>query len=705
MLEVVGNCEEISLGLVAQRGDLPQLRTAFRGQFDRCALTNVGLPGAHALPVGANSALIFAEFYPAMPYYRRFTEPAEFVCSPLKTLLAALMALPDSMLGIFQVLFQPASLDHSWHDNVRFLQDLEYRFHTNAGLTPQQQYAQQIPSAALTTVANWLETKAHNDKPFFFAVIRIAVSGGGPDREQYLRSLTTFLGAYQHGGRQLRAIREDAFAGVLSAEQIPKLFSHAWTHRGGILLSSAELASLVHLPPLSALSEMGAPLSCLGPLVDVSSCVDGTCIGKCSVAGAKLPVVIPHELRMAHVHIIGVPGKGKSTLIEQMCLQDIARGHGIAVLDPHGTLVTELLGLLRREDADRVVYLHFDDPEWIPVWNPLSLPEGVDPGIVADEIIRAFRSFITGWGDRLEHLLRHAILGLLHVPGSTMFDVSTLLSRGAKQAEQLIRAILAATNNELIHRFWRENFPTYKAADLAPPQHKLSKVLASGPVGAMLTQRDSFFALREVMDTGKILLVNLSNMGADLCAAVGSLVLSLIYTAAIGRGRTSSRDLRPFYLYADESHRFVTDALSNIIDETRKFKVGLTLAHHRYSQFPPVERDALSDCRTSVFLALNRDDSRRIARSLHKHVSPEDLMCLERGEGIAQIDGKAVRFRTSLPRPPGEPCCREDVIRLSHGRYYRRARDMERSGYRGLEEGLTSLYTGDDNEELTYDEF
>ncbi len=272
--------------------------------------------------------------------------------------------------------------------------------------------------------------------------------------------------------------------------------------------------------------------------------------------GSKAVVAIPSEIRLRHTHIIGSAGVGKSTLLENMALSDIQRGHGVAVLDPRGGLVSRLLRLIPREHAGRAIYFNPGDPDWIPLWNPLASTAGVARSHVADDLIRAFKSFMDGFGDRPEYLLRNAIFAVMHLPGGCLLDVADLLRKKSRRSRD-IRAQLRPLLDQYSATFWEEGFDTYGQADLTSAQHKLSKLLGSETVGAMLSRGESALDFRQIMDTGKILLVDLSNIDTDARNVLGCFVLSLLRLTALGRRTGSVEEPRPFHIYCDEAHRFI----------------------------------------------------------------------------------------------------------------------------------------------------
>ena len=180
-------------------------------------------------------------------------------------------------------------------------------------------------------------------------------------------------------------------------------------------------------------------------------------LGYCEYADTEQPVCIPDDLRCRNTHVIGTTGTGKTYALKLMIQSDIKAGHGVAVIDPHGQLIYDLLELIPPEFADKVIYFNPGDPECIPVWNPFNCGN-ISIDRIAMDITDSFKSFVTGWGHRLEHILRQAILGVLHLPGGSFFDVSNVLRRGSKESQQFIEQILSCTENPSVKNFWQYGF-------------------------------------------------------------------------------------------------------------------------------------------------------------------------------------------------------------------------------------------------------
>ena len=457
------------------------------------------------------------------------------------------------------------------------------------------------------------------------------------------------------------------------------MFVSGTTHRPGFLMNSWELTSMAHVPPPEISAHVQTDTNALETLPSQEELMAGVPIGHCDCAGLRQPVCIPPGVRGKHVHLIGRSGMGKSTVIESMILHDVSKGHGVAVLDPHGRLVQRILGLLPAEHVDRVIYLDPGDPRWVPRWNPFRCGSDLEISRVADDLVRAFKSFVTGWGDRLEHLLRHAIYALLHLPGSCLFDVSNLLRPKSDESQHLRGEVLKVIDNTVAKLFWRHDFKNYNSTELSPAQHKLSKLLTSGTVSLMLSQSESGFDFREVMESGKILLVDLSKVGPEVREILGCFMLSLLHLTALGRGSASTDQRLPFHIYCDEAHRFMTDALEDLIAETRKFDVSLTVAHQYMSQFATRKSDALSSVGSTIIFNVDTKDAQHLRKDLRGLVDLEDLITLEIGQAIARIGTQVVRLATHRPLDIPEENCRDLIIAQSHAKYCRPAADVQRA--------------------------
>ena len=694
--------------LLCHREDAPLLQAAFRGQFERCALSEPENKVLSMRCLREGASPLFYDFFPPPPYSYLLTQPEELHVSPYETLVTALSAVPLSALGFCQVLFQPVRLEHNWHRNVQALLDLEYTLQLLSGSPFPSPYPQQEPAYALTQKAKEVVAKAHSDKPFFAAALRIGITGSGAEAENLLSSLLPFSRSFLHGGRHLCRLSEQDYREILSPNQIPEMFVLGQTYRPGFLLNSSELCGLVHVPPASVLKHRQLPVDLLDTLPVRSEALSGgLLLGFSNCAGVLRPVCIPEELRTRSAHYLGRPDMGKSSLIRLNASQDICEGRGIVVLDPHGDLVEKLLRLIPEKHVQRTIYFNPADPDYVPLWNPLKTSGVQRLGRMADDLVASIKGLVDGWGDRLENILRYAFLGLLPIQDATLQDVADLLRRKSSDSELLRRRVLEITDNDSVRKFWKEDFDGYQRSEFHPPQHKLSKLLASSDTCAeMLSQPQSLIDFRDIMDEGKVLLVNLSGLGSETRGTLGSLMLSGFHVTALCRSAISPATRKPFHIYCDEAHRFTTGALEDLLMETRKYGIGLTLAHQYLSQFETGKKDALASVGTTAIFGVDTKDASYLKKDLQDKVRVSDLISLEEGEVIARIGTEIVRFKTPRPREIPRKHFRDRIIAESRRRYYRpigEVRAAKRQRDRRWEKPFTPLTEGSE-EEFHYEE-
>ena len=406
----------------------------------------------------------------------------------------------------------------------------------------------------------------------------------------------------------------------------------------------------------------------------------GTPIGICNCTGQPQCVCIPEDIRRQHVHLIGAAGLGKTNCMGHMAFHDVNKGHGVAVIDPRGEMVADLLRRLSSRQLDRIIYLNPGEPDWVPIWNPLRCGSGQAAAHVADDIVRTFRGFVSGWGDRLEHLLRQAIIGVLHLPDGTLFDIYNLLRKGTPESERLRHRILAVVEDPITRRFWEHDFLKYTPSALVPPQHRLSKLLCNVTICRMFSQPESRFSFRGITDNGKILLVDLSGVGIDAGSILGYLMLSLLHSAAQSRSDSDPTTRRPFHIYCDEAHRFPTPAIMDMICEMRRFRVSLTLAHQYLSQLDSSQLDTVCGVGSTLIFRVNSSDAAQLSRNLQGLVEVNDLITLGCGQAIARIGTQVVPIRTYPPATLPQASDADLIIRRSHELYCQPTRDISGLG-------------------------
>jgi hypothetical protein len=677
--EISGNQKGIYLSFLAHRDDTPVVATAFRSLFEESEVAeDFQSPLLHLRESHAKH-IMFRDYYPPPPYSHLLTSYDELKSTPFAGLIQALSQIHPPAFGFYQCLFQPVAAADNWHNNVEVLLDIEFRVKLHNTVSPSRQHLQQAPSGDLRQMAREVDTKAHNDRPFFFAAVRVGVCDTHPVSESDLRALTAFMDLFQHGGRPLHHLTEVDYERVLPRVALPRMIHRGITLRPGFLVNSRELVGLAHLFRLRLTETRRVPLQPLESLsVRDPSLLEGTGIGICYYAGVEQRVCIPPSIRQRSTHAMSSSGMGKSTVLLNMFLQDVISGKGAVFIDVHGDAIKKALTIIPPDLYAKCVYFAPGDSDWIPVWNPMALPLGGNIYRRADDIVSSFRRVFTDWGDRLEHVIRNGVIGLSYLSRTSLLDLYSLVRQGSAESEQLRKQIVKAAKDEPVRKFWQTDFlKDYRKSDLQAPKHKLSKLVSAGNVSLMLSQWDSRIDFRKLMDEGQIMLVDLSSLGSDLAEILGAFILSLLLSTAMSRSDVEEEDRKPFSIFADEAHRFVAaDAIENIIAQARKFGIDLCIAHQYLSQFESGKADALSTTGCTILGHLDKRDSQYFAKDMQDLVEPKDLIRLGPHEMIARIGKEVVRFKTLDPPRPAVGGDWRRLVEESRRKYCRRADEI-----------------------------
>lgn len=400
---------------------------------------------------------------------------------------------------------------------------------------------------------------------------------------------------------------------------------------------------------------------------------------------------IKREDRRQHTYILGKSGTGKTTLMHNMMVQDILNNEGVCVVDPHGEFVESLLEKIPESRKEDVVYFNPSDMDSSIGFNVLELPDPKYKHLVASGLMGIFTKIWAGtWSARMEYILNNCVLALLDTPGSTLLGITRLLVD-----KEFRQRVVQNIKDPVVRSFWVNEYEEWKDQfrneAIAPIQNKVGQFLSTGIIRNIVGQKKSTLDILDIMNTGKIFLVNVSKgrIGEDNSALLGAMLITKIQLAAMERVRIPEAERVDFFLYVDEFQNFATDSFANILSEARKYRLDLTLAHQYVGQ---LVTDSSTKVRDAVFGNVGTMIMFRVgagdAEFLEKEFSPEftvqDMVNLPNRSIYVKLLVGGVTSRpfsasTLSPFKGNEkPAPVDEVIEISRRRYARPRWQIER---------------------------
>lgn len=458
----------------------------------------------------------------------------------------------------------------------------------------------------------------------------------------------------------------------------------------GFILNISELASVYHLPHTSvetpnivwATSKTAEPPAKLPLITGIASNDENiSAFGLTNFRGINHQFGMLRRDRSRHVYIIGQTGAGKSGLLELFALSDIFYNQGYCIIDPHGDFAIDNLRFIPQNRIKDVVYFNPADTQYPVAFNPLELSDITRKPNICSEVIGVLkRMFGDSWGPRLEHILRFTLLALLDRPGSTLLDISRILTD-----KDFRKETLDYCTDVTVLQFWKHEFGQWNEKQvnesIAPVLNKVGAFTANPIIRNIIGQAHSSFDVRKIMDEGKILVVNLSKglIGEDNAGILGSFLVTKIQLAAMSRSDipdVSKR--RPFYLYVDEFQNFATDSFSVILSEARKYGLNLTVANQYIAQMTDSVRDAVfGNVGTTISFRVSADDAPILVKQFEPVFEESDLIQMNNRHFVVSmiINGEKVpAFSATTLNIPKAPTDNLDAIITSSRNLYSRPR-------------------------------
>jgi len=627
-----------------------------------------------------NKSLAFGEMVLTSGYYYPIKTYMDFKeVDPLSSLIGFLSKQPPQLSYLVQIVLTAASVN--WQDQI-MAETGKMHYDTTSG-----RYTQNPHKMLLMKKASFQGGKVG---------IRLLVSSSDKalNPYQFLLNLAGTFGSFSLGEGNQFSFKKSIFFKDFLLEKIKKRKIRYFEKQDQIL-NAQELATLWHPPGylLSGIKNIawgktlkGEPPENL-PVALIKRTVlekdspykEINFFAKTEFKNQETIFGIKTEDRRKHVYIIGKTGAGKSTLIANMAIDDIRKNRGLGIIDPHGDLSETILDYIPNRRLNDVVYLEPFDLERPFALNVLEVKNKQQKDLVASGIVSIFyKLYKDSWGPRLEYILRNVILTLLEIENATLVDVLALLAH-----QDYRKKIVGQLNDPILRSFWEKEFAKMpdrlKAEAISPIQNKVGQFVTSKMIRNIIGKAKSTVNLQQIMDEGKILILNLSQgkLGEDNAALLGAMIITQIQLAAMNRSFQKEEERRDFFLYVDEFQNFATTSFIKILSEARKYRLSLTLANQYIDQLDEqVAKAIFGNVGTLISFVVGARDAHLLTREFSQIYTENDLVSLGKHEIVLKlsIDGMTSSPfpAKTLPLPSLKNENREKIIKISKEKYGRK---------------------------------
>ena len=360
-----------------------------------------------------------------------------------------------------------------------------------------------------------------------------------------------------------------------------------------------------------------------------------TYLAKTNFRGSEKIFGIKPSDRRQHMYIIGKTGTGKTALLTNLAIQDIAAGRGICVVDPHGEFVESLIPKIPESRIKDVIYFNPVDIDHPIGFNVLEVIDPQYKHLVASSLMGIFtKIWANVWSARMEYILNNCILALLETPGTTLLGIPRILTDNDYRQKIVANIKDPVVKAFWIHEYegWREQF---RNEAIVPIQNKVGQFLSTSLIRNIVGQTKSTINIQDIMNNKKILLINVSKgrIGEDNSALLGAMFITKIQLAAMERVRIPEEQRNDFYLYVDEFQNFATESFADILSEARKYRLNLILGHQYIGQLltetSTKVRDAIfGNVGTMIVFRVGATDAEFLEKELEPEFNPQDMINL-----------------------------------------------------------------------------
>lgn len=642
--EIIGKEGSIDMQIVSSTDDSRRILHLLEAYFPSAAIKT---ESSNRFPFNSKNTVLIVDF----GYDEEFIRPIKYSSDALTSIMTVFEGLSDGETGMLQVIFQ--GVNNPWADSI-----------LRSVIIGSNSFFPDSPEMLTCS-------KTKVSSPLFAVVFRLAVQSYDPQEAERVANelILNIITSSKSGFNSLVPLSNQDY----QYESHLTNLKLRGTNRFGMIMNSQEMASFVNF----SISSKYHTNTSKTKTVPKELTNNEYFLGVNTHLGVKKDVTLTDEHRLKHCHIIGATGTGKSTLITNLFLEDIKNGNGCAIFDPHGDTIDEIIPRIPKDRLKDVILLDPSDSEYSFGFNLLSAKTEVERIVLSSDLVDAFIRHSTSWGDQMTSVLSNAINAFLYSnKGGTLADLKRFLLESSFRKE-----FLKSVDDSSINYYWENEYILLKKASISPLLTRLDTFLRPRMIRNILSQKNGL-DFNEVVNGQKILLVKLSQglIGEENSYLLGTLILSKIYQVAQARQNISKSDRHPFYIYLDEFHNFISPSIVSILSGSRKYGVGLVLAHQELSQIKDanIYNSILSNANIRICFRLGDADAKKL-ESGFSYFDNNDLQNLDIGEAIIRVGKNTNDF--SLNTLPISDSTHEGntqlVIENSRKNYYRKNSDIE----------------------------
>ncbi len=654
--EIIGKDDSLALQIVCDPLDYIRLLNLLHAYFPDLIINGQDI---EPLPFEAENEILMADF----GFNEEFMRPINTSIDSLIGILAVLNNLRQGDIAILQVIFK--GVNHPWAFSIL----------NSVGLGKESffPYSPEMSPCAKEKVSS----------PLFAVILRIAVQSNFSAQAKRLANelILNIISSSRSDYNSLVPLNNE---GYQYQSHLENLISRG-TNRLGMIMNSQELASFIHFPYSPKLIDSREKTKAVPDILINNPYF----IGINYHNGIEKKVTLNDEQRLRHTHIIGATGTGKSTFIANLFLEDVKKGNGCAIFDPHGDTIDEIIPHIPENRLNDVILFDPSDNEYSLGFNLLRAENETEKIVLSSDLVGAFKRHSTSWGDQMTSVLSNAINAFLESGrGGTLHDLKRFIIENNYRKE-----FLKSVNDASVKYYWENEFNLLKRSNLSPLLTRLDTFLRPKTIRYILSQKEGL-DFDKVLNRRKILLIKLSQglIGEENSYLLGTLILSKIYQVAQARQSLPPRDRLPFYIYLDEFQNFITPSISSILSGARKYGIGLILAHQELNQIKDVEisNSVLSNANIRICFRLGDVDAKRLEGGFSSFDN-NDLQNLNIGGAIVRVQRNTNDFSLKTYPLPNILKNNNHFVILENSRNY----SMKISD---IEKEIDNRYISDDKE-------